>query len=87
MPTPRRRSFTVKIKLQAVEWLRNNNSSYEQAAMEFCVAKKQIWHWDKNYANLVAMNKGKTSRKRKLHPGPKGASSVDDELLNYLVEK
>ncbi|KAL8563469.1 hypothetical protein ACOMHN_011948 [Nucella lapillus] len=85
---PKRQSYTVSFKLQALQYLDNEvGGNVSECAREFSVDRKRIREWSENRARLEQQY-GKNKQKRKLSKGPAVRSEhVDQGVLRYLEDE
>ncbi|KAL8566227.1 hypothetical protein ACOMHN_063117 [Nucella lapillus] len=85
---PKRQSYTVSFKLQALQYLDNEaGGNVSECAREFSVDRKRIREWSENRDRLEQQY-GKNKQKRKLSKGPAVRSEhVDQGVLRYLEDE
>ena len=85
---PKHRSFTVKYKLDAIEWHKDNGASITKTAKEFAVDRKRIREWLGMEEDLRDNSHGKDVKKRRLHAGNDAISQeLKAGVLEYLLEE
>ncbi|KAH7940855.1 hypothetical protein HPB49_006981 [Dermacentor silvarum] len=78
-------SYTVKKKIEVVEWHRHNGKNVHATARHFSLDRKRIREWEKKYETLLQQNFGKAKLRRKLSNGaPVFSEEVDDALFEFL---
>ena len=85
---PKHRSFTVKFKLQALDWHRQNGGNITQTAREFGVDRKRIREWLANEDLLMMHRRGSDAKKRRLGGGGQPVSQdLDMQVLDFLLDE
>ena len=85
---PKHRSFTVKFKLEAIDWHRQNGGNITQTAKEFGVDRKRIREWLANEDHLMMHRRGSDAKKRRLGGGGQPASQdLDMQVLDFLLDE
>ncbi|KAH6929088.1 hypothetical protein HPB50_023386 [Hyalomma asiaticum] len=78
-------SYTVKKKIEVVEWHRHNGKNVHATARHFNLDRKRTREWEKKYETLLQQNFGKAKLQRKLSNGaPVFSEEVDDALFEFL---
>ncbi|KAH7965076.1 hypothetical protein HPB49_003289 [Dermacentor silvarum] len=78
-------SYTVKKKIEVVEWHRHNGKNVHATARHFSLDRNRIREWEKKYETLLQQNFGKAKLRRKLSNGaPVFSEEVDDALFEFL---
>ncbi|KAL8625059.1 hypothetical protein ACOMHN_012068 [Nucella lapillus] len=86
---PKRQSYTVSFKLQALQYLDNEaGGNVSECAREFSVDRKRIREWSENRDRLEQQYGKKRRKKRKLWKEPAVRSEhVDQGVLRYLEDE
>ncbi|KAL8568248.1 hypothetical protein ACOMHN_027771 [Nucella lapillus] len=86
---PKRQSYTVSFKLQALQYLDNEaGGNVSECAREFSVDRKRIREWSESRDRLEQQYGKKNKQKRKLSKGPAVISEhVDQGVLRYLEDE
>lgn len=80
-------SYTVKRKLEVVDWHRKNGRNVHLTSRVFKLDRKRIREWDKNYEVLLQQNFGKSKVRRKLSSGaPVFSEELDGTLYELMSE-
>ena len=66
---PKRKNYTIKFKIGAIDWYNANGKSIHSTFKHFDVDRKRIREWLKNEAVLRSIGKGKKLDIKRLHPG------------------
>ena len=84
----RRNSYTVEFKILVVEWLHKNDHNIHKAAREFNIGRKLVREWEKKYNELLRMNVGANSKRRRLNSGRTPLSvELDQQVFEFLEEE
>ena len=84
----RRNSYTVEFKILVVEWLHRNDHNIHRAAREFNINRKLVREWNKKYNDLLRMNVGASSKRRRLNSGRTPLSvELDQRVFEFLEEE
>lgn len=66
---PKMKSYTVKYKLDVIDWHNSNGKSGHKTAKHFKIDRKRIREWLSIEDSLRANSRGKSSERKKLHQG------------------
>lgn len=78
-------SYTVKKKIEVVQWHRQAGRNVHATARHFSIDRKRVREWDKNFESLLQQNFGTAKLRRKLSNGaPVFSEEVDDALFEFL---
>ncbi|KAH7983192.1 hypothetical protein HPB52_010010 [Rhipicephalus sanguineus] len=78
-------SYTVKKKIEVVEWHRQAGRNVHATARHFSIDRKRVREWDKKFDSLLQQNFGTAKLRRKLSNGaPVFSEEVDDALFEFL---
>ena len=85
---PKQSSYTVKYKLEAVNWYRDNGESIRKTAGYFKVDRKRIREWIQKEDELKAHSHGSDAKKRKINSGGEVINKdLEAEVLEYLIDQ
>ena len=85
---PKQNSYTVKYKLEAIKWYRDNGKSIRKTAGYFKVDRKRIREWINKEGELRAHSHGSDAKKRRINCGGEIISrDVEEGVLEYLIDQ
>lgn len=78
-------SYTVKKKVEVVEWHRQTGRNVHATARHFGIDRKRVREWDKNFETVLQRSYGKGKAQRKLSNGaPVFSEELDDALFEFF---
>ena len=87
MPTPRRNSYTVRLKVSVVEWQHKNEVSIHRTAKHFLIACKRVHEWCQKYSLLKEQTCGALGKRRRLCCGKPLSVELDQKVFEFLEEE
>jgi hypothetical protein len=81
------RSYTVKYKLDVIQWHRDNGAVISITARRFDVDRKRVREWIKQEDALTLNRRGKSSMMKRLHPGGQFNQEHDMIIVDFLIEE
>ena len=85
---PKQRSYTVKYKLDCINWHKENGASIRKTAGYFGVDRKRVREWLGMEDELLLHSHGKEAKKRRINCGTDILNvEVEEGVLDYLIEK
>ena len=66
---PRHKSYSVKYKLDVIDWYRKNGESIRKTAGEYGVDRKRVREWLKQEQELLQNSRGSAAKKLRISYG------------------